>query len=50
MRNFCQAITPLFKGLLRCFFVVMPMAFEGLRADMYFVITGCTQQKLFNKS
>ena len=38
MEYFCQFITPLFKGLLRCF-VLTPAAFEGCHVDMLFVIS-----------
>ena len=34
MGNFCQAITPSFKGPTEALFVLMPVAIEGLHVDM----------------
>ena len=35
MGNFCQGITPLFKGPIEVLFVLMPVASEELHVDMY---------------
>ena len=34
MGNFCQSITPLFKGPIEALFVLTPVAFQGLHVDM----------------